>query len=91
MLLFSRSEDPMHIAAQLDAALEQARQQGFRLRSEWLGGSGGGMCEIRGDRWLFIDLTLEPREQLEMVRAALSVGLPRASREAAECRGRRAG
>lgn len=61
----------MHVAAQLEAALERARQQGFRLRSEWLGG-GGGACEIHGERWLFLDLALEPCEQLELVLAALS-------------------
>ena len=61
----------MHIAAQLEAALEQARQQGFRLRSEWLGG-GGGACEIHGEQWLFLDLALEPNEQLELVLTALS-------------------
>ncbi|MFO0897931.1 MAG: hypothetical protein U0836_10955 [Pirellulales bacterium] len=66
----------MHIAAQLEAALEQARRQGFRLRSEWLGGAGGGACEIRGERWLFVDLALEPSEQLELVLAALAAWQP---------------
>lgn len=62
----------MHTAAKLTEALELARQQGFRLRSEWLGGAGGGACEVRGERWLFVDLALEPAEQLELVLAALS-------------------
>ena len=61
----------MHTAAKLAQALEQARQRGFRLRSEWLGGAGGGACEVRGERWLFVDLALEPAEQLELVLAAL--------------------
>jgi hypothetical protein len=78
----------MHVAAQLEAALEQARQRGFRLRSEWLGGAGGGACELRGERWLFLDLALEPSEQLEQVLAALSAGLPD---KAAEPRQLRAG
>ena len=78
----------MHVAAQLEAALEQARQRGFRLRSEWLGGDGGGACELRGERWLFLDLALEPSEQLEQVLAALAADVPD---NAAEPRRRLAG
>jgi len=62
----------MHLMAQLDAALEAARQQGFRIRSEWLGGAGGGACLLKGQWWLFVDLALEPAEQLEQVQAALA-------------------
>jgi hypothetical protein len=65
----------MHLTAQLDAALEAARQQGFRIRSEWLGGAGGGACHLKGQWWMFLDLALEPAEQLEHVHAALALAI----------------
>ena len=65
----------MHLMAQLDAALEAARQQGFRIRSEWLGGAGGGACLLKGQWWLFVDLALEPAEQLEQVQTSLAATL----------------
>jgi hypothetical protein len=57
----------MHTVELLDHALEVARQLGFRIRHEWLGGSGGGGCLIKGEKWLFLDLALTPFEQLALV------------------------
>jgi hypothetical protein len=57
----------MHTVELLEAALAAARQAGYRVRDEWLGGSGGGGCEIRGQKWLFLDLALAPSDQLEQV------------------------
>jgi hypothetical protein len=51
----------------LDAALVLARQLGYRVREEWLDGRGGGGCEIRGQKWIFLDLALSAEEQLEAV------------------------
>ena len=61
----------MHTVEMLDAALALAKQVGYRLREEWLDGRGGGGCEIRGQKWLFLDLALGPEEQLEQVLSAL--------------------
>ena len=36
-----------------------------------LAGSGGGTCELRGRKLLFLDLDLGPDEQLEQLIAAL--------------------
>jgi hypothetical protein len=57
----------MHTVELLDEAIRIAGQLGYRIRQEWLGGSNGGGCEIRGHRWLFLDLALAPGEQLELV------------------------
>lgn len=61
----------MHTVELLDEALRVAGQFGYRVRQEWLGGNGGGGCEIRGRKWLFLDLAQGPEEQLEQVLEAL--------------------
>lgn len=53
--------------------METARRLGFQVRMEWLGGSGGGGCEIRGQRWIFIDLACNAEEQLATVLDALNL------------------
>jgi hypothetical protein len=55
----------------LEEALELARRAGYRVRQEWLDGCAGGACVIKGQKWLFLDPNLSPREQLEEVLNAL--------------------
>jgi hypothetical protein len=55
-----------------EQALVAARRLGFKVRMEWLGGEGGGACEIRGERWIFIDLATTAEEQLAVVLDALA-------------------
>jgi hypothetical protein len=61
----------MHTVELLDEAVALAIECGFGVRQEWFGGTHAGACEIKGHRWLFIDLALNPREQLEQVLDAL--------------------
>lgn len=61
----------MHTIELLDRALSVADQLGYKIRQEWLGGSGGGACEFAGQKWVFIDLALNAVEQLEQVTEAL--------------------
>ena len=61
----------MHTVELLEEALELAAQLGYAVRQEWLGGSGGGGCEIKGRKHLFLDLALSPLEQLEQVAQAI--------------------
>jgi hypothetical protein len=61
----------MHTVDLLDHALDVARQLGYRIRHEWLSGSGGGGCLIKGEKWLFLDLALTPLEQLALVADAV--------------------
>ncbi len=61
----------MHTVELLEECCETARQLGYRIRHEWLGGSGGGACEFGGRKWIFIDLALNADEQLEQVSEAL--------------------
>jgi hypothetical protein len=57
----------MHTADLLDHALRAAERLGYRIRQEWLGGNGGGDCEIQGQKWIFVDLALSPHDQLQLV------------------------
>jgi len=61
----------MHTVDLLERAIALAERVGYRVRQEWLGGSGGGGCEIRGQKWLFIDLAVGPEEHLAAVLDAL--------------------
>ena len=61
----------MHTVELREQALALAQQLGYRIREEWIGGSGGGQCEFAGCRWIFVDLALNAEEQLEQVAEAL--------------------
>jgi hypothetical protein len=61
----------MHTIELLDQALWVADRLGYKIRQEWLGGSGGGACEFAGQKWIFVDLALNAVEQLEQVAEAL--------------------
>ncbi len=62
----------MHTVELLEQALAAARQMGFDVREEYLGGSGGGSCLLRGRKCLFVDLALTPNEQLDQVLSAIT-------------------
>ena len=61
----------MHTVELLEHALDAAQRLGYRIRQEWLGGNGGGGCEIQGQRWLFLDVGQGPLDQLEQTAEAL--------------------
>ena len=61
----------MHTVELLDEALGIAGCLGYQIRQEWLGGSGGGGCEIAGKKWIFVDLALNPTEQFDQVVEAI--------------------
>ena len=61
----------MHVVDVMEETLRLAKRIGYRIRQEWLGGSGGGGCEIHGRKFLFLDLSLGPDEQLDLVLEAL--------------------
>ncbi|MDG2380114.1 MAG: hypothetical protein P8N76_00430 [Pirellulaceae bacterium] len=61
----------MHTVELLDGVLDLAQRMGYGIRHEWLGGAASGSCEIAGQKWLFVDLALNPMEQLDQVINAL--------------------
>lgn len=61
----------MRSVEKLAEALAWAQQMGYHVRHEYLGGTGGGCCEVGGKRILFVDLALSAAEQLDHVVDAL--------------------
>ena len=61
----------MHTVELLKRALTAAKLAGYHIRQEWLDGCAGGGCQINGQKWLFLDLTLNTQEQLDQVIEAL--------------------
>jgi hypothetical protein len=61
----------MHTVELLEQAIATARDVGYQVHEDWLGG-GGGSCVLKGRKCLFIDLALSPRERLEQVLEALA-------------------
>ena len=57
----------MHTVDLLAEALDVANRLGYHVRQEWLGGNGGGACELKGRRILFLDLAMGPADQLDQV------------------------
>ena len=61
----------MHTVILLSHALNLAQRLGYVIRQDWLDGGGGGGCELRGRKLLFLDLATSPADQLEMVLGVL--------------------
>jgi len=61
-----KEDQNMHTVELLHDALEVAQRLGYGIRHEWLG-TGGGSCEVAGRKWIFVDLSLNSSEQLELV------------------------
>lgn len=52
--------------------LDLARRMGIGVRMAHLGGSGGGLALLKGERQLFVDLDADPLDQLEQTARALA-------------------
>ncbi len=61
----------MHTVELLAEALDLLARLGWQVRQEWLDGDGGGVCELRGRKTLFLDLGLAPPDRLDQVLDAL--------------------
>ena len=57
----------MHTIELLALAVQVAKQAGYQVRHDWFGGAGGGGCEFGGQKWIFLDLALNPRERLNQI------------------------
>jgi hypothetical protein len=83
----------MHTVVLLAHALNLAEQLGYVIRQEWLDGGGGGGCELRGRKFLFIDLATSPADQFDRVlrvlrseSRAVELTMPRELRSALQLR-----
>ena len=62
----------IHSVELLELALDAAAKVGYRIREDALGGFPGGACQLKGQKWLFLEPTLPPRERLQLVLQALA-------------------
>lgn len=62
----------MDATAQLDTIVRLFEQLGVEIRQERLGGSGGGLCRIRGKRVVFVDLDADAATRLDRCVEALA-------------------
>ena len=56
----------MHTVEMLEHGLDLAARLGYQIRQEYLGGNGGGGCVLKGKKIFFLDLALDPAEQLDL-------------------------
>lgn len=61
----------MHTVVLLAHAINLAERLGYAVRQEWIDSNSGGGCELRGRKYLFINLAAPPGEQLETVLGVL--------------------
>ena len=55
----------MEVSERLEELVLVAESCGIEIRRTAMGGGGGGMCEIRGVRVLFLDTEAEPETSYE--------------------------
>jgi len=62
----------MDSAAHVEVVLELLSRLGVSVRFERMAGSGGGLCEVRGRRMVFVDLDADIATRLERSVEALA-------------------
>ena len=61
----------MNTVEQFDELVARAMKAGYRVRYDYFGGTGGGVCQFGGARWLFVDLALSVVDRLDQLKTAL--------------------
>ena len=61
-----------HTLDLLEHAVDVAKQLNFGVRTEWLDGMPSGYCRIRGQRWIFLDISETTTERLQHLTMALA-------------------
>ncbi|MGB6043473.1 MAG: hypothetical protein WBF93_09990 [Pirellulales bacterium] len=61
----------MHEVTFLAEALSAIRRLGYEIREECVGGNGGGICVLHGQKFFFLDPSLDLADQLDLACDAL--------------------
>jgi hypothetical protein len=61
----------MHAVVLVAHAINLAERLGYTVRQEWIDGNDGGGCELRGRKYLFVNLAAPASDQLAMVLGVL--------------------
>ena len=67
------SPQEQFVGTQFNQGIAVAQACGIGVRFEYLHGRGGGVCQIRQQPQFFVDLALDPLEQLQALEEALRV------------------
>ncbi len=62
----------MDLGSRLDALLMLAEEIGIDVRTEAMGGEGGGLCVLKGHRVLFVDTAADLATRYERTLGALA-------------------
>ena len=62
----------MDLHSRLDTLLSLAEEIGLTVRRESLGGDGGGLCLLRGQRVLFVDTAADLETRYDRTLAAMA-------------------
>ncbi len=62
----------MNAVEEFEYLIGIAQESGYRVRYDYFGGTGGGVCRFGGTQWLFVDLALSVTERLENLKTQLS-------------------
>lgn len=62
----------MDLGSRLGQLLEAAEQIGIDVRTAPMGGEGGGLCELRGRKVLFVDITADVATRYDRTVEALA-------------------
>ncbi len=61
------------VGTRFNEGIAVAQACGIAVRFEYLHGRGGGICQVRQQPQFFVDLALDPLEQLQALEEALQV------------------
>lgn len=62
----------MNAVEEFERLINIAQESGYRVRYDYFGGTGGGVCRFGGTQWLFVDLALSVTERLDSLKSQLS-------------------
>ena len=62
----------MSVVQEFDRLITAAKSAGYKVRYDYFGGTGGGVCQFGGATWIFIDLALSVTERLEYLQSQLA-------------------
>ncbi|MBL8889836.1 MAG: hypothetical protein JNL67_07635 [Planctomycetaceae bacterium] len=61
------------ITTRFNEGLRLAKANGIEVRFEYMHGRGGGVCQVNQRPHLFVDLALNPSDQLQALEAAIQL------------------
>ncbi len=62
----------MDLSSRMEYLLTLAEQMGVEVRAEPMGGEGGGLCKLRGQHVLFVDIAADLASRYDRTCAALA-------------------